>query len=574
MNNLIMIGVLLLSQGECNSIKKYSCITSHVDNEIIISIKNDEIYEKELIYYLENYPLIKIDRCLNKKDDKFLFYKITLETFDDNLLHYYLDRIKDINIIETASLNYYLEYEGTNVTNDPYIDNQYYFDMILSNHCWNVGNAENPILVGIIDTGIDGNHPDLQKNINKELSHDFSGGFNSINSEPLVDYVGHGTQVAGIIGATSNNGIGIKGIIQNVSLVSLKISNVISEAGVVYNAIEAISYANINNIKILNLSWTFPQEGNDSFKKAIENYDGLIICASGNDYKDIDNESITNRYPSHFTNNKIISVGATDCHDNKTNYSNYGIKSVDLFAPGHHIYTTNSTSLYNENTYTYVDGTSFAAPMVTGVSALLSSINPSLTPIEIKNIILDNVDNIESLKNMCVTGGRLNAYNVLSKYHIHNYSYDYNNDSHTYACSCGNIEESSSHLFKVSYNTKTHTYECKCGYKKIFNHNFKFEYIDNKCHGDNCICGYYENTSPHIIKQSSISNNKAVCLECNHILDLKYDFAFTDGTFDIVYITLDGSYKLPNGIILLTDSDYQKYIDGLLFFKEKDNLIN
>lgn len=572
MNKLIILGALLVVQGEFTSIYKYKCTSNHIDNQIILSIKNEVNYVEELYDSLKSFPAYKIELSNQNKEDNFLFYKITFQDCDDNNLHYYLNKTKNINAIESASLNYYLKPQEIAISDDPYYDYQYYLNTINCN--WNFDSIENSIYVGIIDTGIDGNHPDLQKNINRELSHDFSGSNDSINYEPLVDSVGHGTQIAGIIGATSNNGIGIKGIMPNVSLVSLKISNDLSQSGALYNAVEAINYANEKNIKLLNLSWMFPSDFDNPLKQAISNYDGLVICAAGNDYVDIDNKYINNRYPSLYTNDNIISVGATDCNDNKVNYSNYGIKSVDLFAPGHNIFTTNSTTLYNEKEYISASGTSFAAPMVTGVAALILALYPQLKPLEIKEVILKNVDPLDNLKDMCVTGGRLNAYNALSEYHTHNYSFSYNDNMHTYVCSCGDIKSSSSHSLKTTYNSKTHTYSCDCGYTKTSNHDLTFSYIDNKCHGDICTCGYYENESPHIVKQSSISNNKATCLECNRILNLKTDFAFTDGNFDIVYLTLNGSYKLPNGIIVLQDIDYQKYIDGSLSFNGNDSLIN
>lgn len=477
-----------------------------------------------------------------------------------------------MKVIESISLNYYLEKQEISIVNDPYYDYQYYLNTINCN--WNFEENNNSTLVGIIDTGIDGNHPDLQRNINRELSHDFSGDNNSINYEPLIDNVGHGTKIAGIIGATSNNGIGIKGIVPNISLVSLKISNEMSQSGALYNAVEAINYANEKNIKILNLSWMFPAVMSNPLKEAISNYDGLVICAAGNDYIDIDKKYIENRYPSLYTNDNIISVGATDCNDNRPDYSNYGGKSVDLFAPGHNIFTTNSTTLYNEKEYTFASGTSFAAPMVTGVAALISTIYPQLTPLEIKEAILKSVDPLDNLKDMCVTQGRLNAYNALSIYHAHNYSLSYDGNIHTYVCSCGDIKSSTSHSLKTTYNSITHTYSCDCGYIQTANHDLKFSYIDNKCHGDICICGYHENEKYHIVKQSSINNNKATCLECNRILNLKTDFASTDGCLDIVYITLNGSYKLPNGIIVLQEIDYQKYVNSSLSLKDNDSLIN
>ena len=571
MNSIMLIAALLIGGGQFYKKQyQYTCNNNHSPNEIILTIENNNFDGIDLLNKkLASFPINKIESINDHTNDKYLFFKLSFKECDDDLLHYYVYKISNIDFIETASVNCYLEPLSVNETNDLYFSSQNYFDNIMIDYAWNYEKGDANTLVGIIDTGIDGTHPDLQKNINRGLSHDFSGGNTNLNNEPLVDNVGHGTRIAGIIGATPNNGIGICGINHNVSLVSLKVSNVDSFDGTTYNVIEAINYAKENNIKILNLSWCISNVY--ELKKAITNYDGLIICASGNNKYNIDENNKT--YPSFYNLNNIISVGASDYFDNIASFSNYGKTSVDLFAPGVNIFTTNTTTLMNKSGYINVEGTSFSAPMVTGVASLLLSNNPSLTTSELKNIILNSVDKIDYLENKCVTGGRLNAYKALMSIHQHSYNYKSNDNGHTYECICGEVKSSSNHNFKVSYDTTTHTYKCVCGEAKSSKHSYTFGYIDSKCHGEICSCGYYKNAEAHIIKQGTIVNNKAICLGCKTTLDLNYDMGITP-LYDIVYITSNGSYKLPNGIIVLSDEDYNSYINGTLLFNYNDMLLS
>lgn len=233
-----------------------------------------------------------------------------------------------------------------------------------------------------------------------------------------------------------------------VKLVSLKIFDAY---GCAYSSwlINAIDYADSNNIPILNFSGGW-YSSNSKYRYydeatyyAILNYSGLFVCSAGNEGLNIDDSSIDAR-PANDTAPNMIVVGASTSGDGKWNLSNYGFKSVDLFAPGADIYTTTLN-----NQYITDDGTSFATPYVSGVAALLLADHPSLTAAQLKSAILNNVDNIiDSSDNnifglLCTSGGRLNAYRTLNNYN-HSHNIDYINYGHYYyhKCECddcGNV---------------------------------------------------------------------------------------------------------------------------------------
>lgn len=197
--------------------------------------------------------------------------------------------------------------------------------------------------------------------------------------------------VGGIIGAAGNNSIGVSGVCWNITLVPLQVVN--SEGSFpIDDVIEAINYATNNNIPILNYSGG-GYNYNFAYEQAIKNYPGLFICSTGNG-RDHDNNpntsnvpvdtDITPHYPSSFPLSNIISVANTTNSDTLSSSSNYGDTTVDLAAPGTGILSTYPTSLTSSG-YKSLSGTSMAAPHVTGVAALMKSINPDLTAIKIKN---------------------------------------------------------------------------------------------------------------------------------------------------------------------------------------------
>jgi hypothetical protein len=279
-------------------------------------------------------------------------------------------------------------------------------------------------IVALIDTGVDWYHEDLQSNIyanigesgewaDNGIDDDKNGyiddihGWNFVNNNnQSQDDNRHGTHCAGIIGARGNNEIGIAGINWYTRILPIKFINRDGE-GAISDAIEGMNYATQMGAQIFNSSWG-NQEYSKALRQAIERADNagvLFVAAAGNSKL---NSDLRPTYPSGYQLPNMISVASSDRNDAKSFFSNYGFKTVHLFAPGSEIFST-----LLQNTYGFLSGTSMAAPHVAGVAALLLSHFPELSHLQIKDRILKNVDLIYGLKGFVQSRGRLNAWNVL-----------------------------------------------------------------------------------------------------------------------------------------------------------------
>lgn len=302
-------------------------------------------------------------------------------------------------------------------SNDPYRANQWAIEKIHLDTAWDITSGSSSVTVGVIDTGIDALHPDLSGRVNISASRSFLSGTTQV--EVPTDPAGHGTHVAGIIGAKGNNGAGVVGSNWQILLVSLK---AFDETGCGYasNVARAINYADGLDIPILNLSagWAPSNMRYDmALDSAIENYSGLLVCSAGNDYSNTD---YYNYYPTSYSQTNILSVGASNESNSRVSFSNYGAESVDVFAPGDNILSCYPTEICSSgrcdadthvaNGYHYMSGTSMAAPYVAGVAALMLAANHSLSPAQLKQIIIDYSTTSSSLSNYCVSGGVVNAY--------------------------------------------------------------------------------------------------------------------------------------------------------------------
>jgi subtilisin family serine protease len=269
---------------------------------------------------------------------------------------------------------------------------------------WDSSTGRNDVVVGVVDSGVDYNHPD----INMWVSQNELYGWNFLDThDDTMDRTGHGTHVSGIIGAVGNNAIGTVGVCWNIQIASLKVGNHVFNLA---SAIAAIDYANINNITILNNSWGGRYDS-PGLKYAIELYNGLFVASVGNYGMDND---IYPDYPASYDCDNIIAVAASNPYNELAPFSNYGATKVHIAAPG-----TDILSLVPDGGYDYKSGTSTAAPFVSGAAALLKSYKPELTPLEIKSIILSSVDKCPNLYGKILTGGVLNIgamLNTASKY--------------------------------------------------------------------------------------------------------------------------------------------------------------
>ncbi len=286
---------------------------------------------------------------------------------------------------------------------------------------WGLTTGSRTVRVGVIDTGIDYNHPDLAANIWTNTGEipangkddDGNGyvddvrGWDFVNNDadPMDDQ-SHGTHCAGTIGGVGNNGTGVAGVNWQVSLVALKFLSA-SGSGALSDAIEAVAYANGLNLDLTSNSW-----GGGGFSQALHdviaaaNTAGhLFVAAAGNDAQNTDTAV---NYPSGYELPNVISVAATNHADQLASFSNYGLTSVDLAAPGETIFSTTPNASYQ-----FFSGTSMATPHVAGAAALLKAYRPSLSATGIKTALMNSVDAIPSLTGKTVTGGRLNVYSAL-----------------------------------------------------------------------------------------------------------------------------------------------------------------
>ena len=407
---------------------------------------------------------------------------------------------------------------------------------------WNIETGSSDVVVGVIDSGIDITHPALANRVDTTLSKDFSNETN----DPFDDRLSHGTFVAGLIGAEAASASEMSGVCKDVTLVSLKVGN-ISFVNYSNQVAEAINYATQMRIPILNISMTMRNTA--ELAEAVANYDGLIICAAGNALLDIDNNN-HKTYPASYENDNIICVGASNIYDKPAQFSSFGKSSVDIFAPGEDIYSTTVGSSYDKQS-----GTSFATPLVTGVAALLKSHDATLTPASIKETILNNCDFVAAFSDLCSTGGRLNAYNAILNSHQHVYtSYNYVSQYyHEETCACG-YSRQAVHNY--------HGHDCVCGATK-HDYQASYEWIDTKSHYSYCACGE-RIKSAHVVSSDSGNGIKpARCLTCGGLAD----FGSTVHPFRII-LTPNGSYALPNGVIVLVQEDVTAYFEGTLTFSD------
>ena len=265
---------------------------------------------------------------------------------------------------------------------------------------WAITKGSESVRVGIIDSGIYAQHEELNSQVDIDIGYNFNN-----PSKPAIETEGgHGTFVAGIVGAERNNNTGISGIAPNSKLVSLKTTFRDfgfgeSDWGALRSAVDYATnlWGTQDAIHVLNHSISrFGEE--TSILNAISKFPGLFVWCAGNEGENVDKFS----YIAQFELDNLISVGAINEDGELWEDSNYGTH-VDIYAPGENIISTFNTALclngsctYGDengthlaNGYHYWSGTSFAAPMVSGVAALMLSVNPDLTGAEIKEIILE-----------------------------------------------------------------------------------------------------------------------------------------------------------------------------------------
>lgn len=429
-----------------------------------------------------------------------------------------IDEECEYMIADESEILQVLSETGTSSTayipDDPKYADQWGLQRMSLPQAWTIETGSQTIYVGVIDSGIQGDHPDLENRVSVELSKCFL----EDAGDPLEDAGGHGTKMAGVIGAEANNQIGISGVCWNIQLVALKVAN--GDGYLKISATcEAIAYAERNGIKILNYS----AGSNNSFSQlqaAIEAYSGLFVCSAGNDNEDNDDVPF---YPAGHDLPNILVVGACKAGGRRADNSNYGNLSVDVFAPGDSIVSTSKNGDY---TITYGTSTALATAHVSGVAALILSAYPDMTAAQIKTTIMENVDivydsNGDSVfEDYCVSGGIVNAYQALQ----HSPTCVYTDSSyHTCTCvDCGyTYTETHSCVAEQTESSQMHTRRCTaCGYSYTEAHSWEIEQTESsQTHTRRCTaCGYAIEVI-HLWRYTataSLHTHTATCRQCGY----------------------------------------------------------
>ena len=376
-------------------------------------VSNNQEYEINRTITVKYINLLELQNKYSVRRFNKLYYA-DINIPDNVSIDSFIDELENDTNVQQIDYNGYGNYTAL-VPNDYHLSNQWYLSIIRANEAWEITTGSPLIKVGVLDSGTDWLHPDLgtgpdsYQNIycnideddwsnsndpttgnntdddNNNLIDDYKGWNFATNTNDCRTTEGHGTFVAGIIGAKTNNDIGIAGIAggnnsRGVSILPYCVGVQRPESDIIDDAIIA---AVDNGCRIIQFSLSVP--GTYAIDAALEYANAqnvIVVCASGNDYMNY--LSYPASHPS------VIAVGAIDQNSRKTNFSNYGV-NLSVVAPGVDIYSTTLSS----NLYGYSDGTSFAAPQVSAVIALMLSVNPYLSCDEVRNIIESTAQKIE-----------------------------------------------------------------------------------------------------------------------------------------------------------------------------------
>ena len=322
--------------------------------------------------------------------------------------------------------------------NDPYFNNgvidptNWHLKKINAESAWNISIGSSAITVAVIDNEIDQSHPDLSGVLwtnpgeiaGNGIDDDGNGYIDDVHGWDMSDgdpntigpaAISHGSHCAGLVGAQTNNNVGVSSIGNGIRIMPLKVTpdNTASPSSIdLVAAGNAINYAVSNSAKVISMSFgsgTNTLTFQNIVASAISS-NVTLVAAAGN------NNSNALFYPAAYAG--VISVGATDYNDHRATFSNYGTW-VDVFAPGTNIWSTFNTNVVTASHlgYAFDSGTSMATPITAGLCGLLLSVNPALTTAQVKACLKNNADNIDAINQFTYAGqlgtGRINAVKTL-----------------------------------------------------------------------------------------------------------------------------------------------------------------
>ena len=318
---------------------------------------------------------------------------VTIKVPEDAELEQFIKELEEKDEVESVEPDYLIELLYT--PNDPHIfTRQYHLQKIGANRAWFLTRGSPNVIVAVLDNGVDVNHIDLKGRM--VAPYDIVA-----KSSTKIVNGAHGTHVAGIIGSSINNGVFGAGVAPGVSIMPINIFN--GEFAYTSDVVKALDHAVKGGAKIINLSignYQFSDAFNDAVQKAY-NSGAIVVAAAGNESTD------RPHYPAAYDN--VISVGSTNATDKRSSFSNFG-RHIDLTAPGSDIYSTLPGDGFGP-----MSGTSMAAPIVSGVAALVWSQEPALSNRKVIERLFSSADDLGSAgKDIYFGHGRINAKNALN----------------------------------------------------------------------------------------------------------------------------------------------------------------
>jgi subtilisin family serine protease len=439
---LVLVSLVLIPRASVYSQRRDNAKQLYADDRIVVKLKGESAADVDsLAEEIVRAPGVRAEALSRRHSDSQLIHLNQSMSVEEAL-----SRASADPRVEYAEPDYFV-YATDTVPNDPYFAAGQMWGLsqascqfcsqqspnIDATRAWDITTGSDDVIAVVLDTGVDLQHEDLAPNawvnpgetagdgkdndgngfIDDVNGWNFYDGSNQTFTSASEDF--HGTHVAGSIGAVGNNGLGVAGVAWHVKIISLKFLGGPQGKGSTGNAVRGINYA-IDlrnrgfNVRVINASWGGggnSQALHDAISAA--NDAGILfVCAAGNDGFNIDD---TPSYPGSYAGDLAgtISVAAVDWHGALASFSNYGHGSVSLAAPGVQIEST-----YPGNNYTTLSGTSMSTPYVSGIAVLLWSQEPSLSPKQVKQRIVDTSEPLNSLASMVARSGRASAYAALT----------------------------------------------------------------------------------------------------------------------------------------------------------------
>jgi subtilisin family serine protease len=385
-----------------------------VESKFLQDSKSNSLFFQGLVKKFPNHKPIDAYKLNEGFVDLSLIYEVSeTKTSTEKTIHY----LKNLDLFEYVEPVYKRDFLFT--PNDPQLATQYHLNIIKALQAYDIAKGDTNTVIGISDTGVDIAHPDLNANIKRNyadpidgIDNDFDGYMDNFmgwdlasnDNNPQYQSHVHGVHVSGIASAVTNNSVGIAGVGFNCKFMPLKIMN---ESGYLTAGYESIVYAADHGCAVVNCSWGgmgYSKYEQDVVTYATVNQNCLVIGAAGN------SNSEDPFYPASYK--YVLSVAATNQVDKKWDGSSYN-EYVDISAPGELIYST-----LGGGSYGLSSGTSMAAPVVAGVAGIVKSVYPSLTALQLAELLKSSADLIDTVNSPQFEGklgtGRVNLLSAIS----------------------------------------------------------------------------------------------------------------------------------------------------------------